>query len=145
MTNPPPCVVLDTNVVLDWLVFRDPAVAALARAIEHGAMRWIATATMHEELEQVRTRGSLACRCPHPADVIALSRRWSDPAVDAVPSLADSGLRCSDPDDQPFVDLAATAGARWLFTRDRALLALARPARSYGVEIRRPGGWRPTE
>ena len=33
--------VLDTNVVLDWLVFRNPRTAPVARALESGAMRWL--------------------------------------------------------------------------------------------------------
>jgi predicted nucleic acid-binding protein len=137
----PPNAILDTNVVLDWLVFGDPAVGPLGRAIERGDLRWIATASMHEELELVLTRGTLAVRCPQPVDVIMRSRRWSAQAEVCAPSLAGQGLRCSDPDDQPFIDLAAATRSRWLFTRDRALLALARRARGHGVEIRVPAGW----
>jgi predicted nucleic acid-binding protein len=53
------------------------------------------------------------------------------------------GLRCSDPDDQVFIDLAAEAGARWLLTHDRALLRLARRARALGVQIAQPQSWKP--
>jgi len=34
----PPSAVLDTNTVLDWLVFRDPATDELARRIETGLL-----------------------------------------------------------------------------------------------------------
>ena len=47
-------------------------------------------------------------------------------------------LQCRDPDDQMFIDLALAQRARWLLTRDRALLALARPAAAYGLEIAAP-------
>jgi predicted nucleic acid-binding protein len=51
-------------------------------------------------------------------------------------------LRCTDPDDQMFVDLALEAGARWLVSRDRAVLRLARPALPLGLAIVAPERWR---
>ena len=36
----PPSAVLDTNTVLDWLVFRDPATEQLSRHIEAGRLAW---------------------------------------------------------------------------------------------------------
>src|SRR5262245_42733415 len=48
----PPTLVLDTNVVLDWLLFADPGVAAMAAAIEAGSVRWLACAAMREEFER---------------------------------------------------------------------------------------------
>ena len=52
-----PLVVLDTNVVLDWLVFRHAPSAPLHRAIEAGELRWIATAPMRAEWDHVLARG----------------------------------------------------------------------------------------
>jgi predicted nucleic acid-binding protein len=52
------------------------------------------------------------------------------------------GLRCTDPDDQMFIDLALCTRSSWLFTRDRALLRLARRARPLGVAVIRPADWR---
>ena len=46
-------IVLDTNVVLDLLVFDDPATPALQQALDDGALRWIATPVMREELARV--------------------------------------------------------------------------------------------
>ena len=40
-----------------------------------------------------------------------------------------------------FIDLALAAGVQWLFTRDRALLRLARKARERGVIVLRPADW----
>ena len=37
-------VVLDTNVVLDWLLFANPQGQALGTAVTRGQLRWIATA-----------------------------------------------------------------------------------------------------
>jgi hypothetical protein len=57
MSRPPasspgeaPCIVLDTNVVLDWLYFRDVRCAALADAVTEHRVRWIASAPMRDEI-----------------------------------------------------------------------------------------------
>jgi len=50
-------------------------------------------------------------------------------------------LRCADPDDQMFIDLALAVRACWLFTRDKALLRLAPRARDRGVCVLRPADW----
>jgi predicted nucleic acid-binding protein len=139
-SNQTPTIVLDTNVVLDWLVFADPAVEFVAKAITSGSLRWIASQGMREELERVLTRPALSAHCTNPGVVLAAWTRCT-----TVPTGSSSstlhGLRCSDPDDQIFVDLATASRSRWLFTRDRALLALARPARAHGLDIRAPLGW----
>ena len=42
VNKPQASAVLDTNVALDWLVFRSPGVANLAAAIEANELRWSA-------------------------------------------------------------------------------------------------------
>lgn len=136
-----PIVVLDTNVVLDWLVFRDPACGALGTAIVAGALRWTATAAMREELAHVLARGHLDAWAP---DLPALWSHWDRHCVGAptpVPGGPPGRLRCSDPDDQKFIDLAVTCGARWLLSHDRAVLRLARRLRERGVDALPPGRW----
>jgi predicted nucleic acid-binding protein len=54
---------------------------------------------------------------------------------------ASAHLHCRDPDDQMFLDLALAAGARWLVSRDRALLHLRRRAQSHGLAIVTPEQW----
>jgi predicted nucleic acid-binding protein len=51
-------------------------------------------------------------------------------------------LRCTDVDDQKFIDLAIATSARWLVTRDRALLKRARRAAPLGLSIATPVQWR---
>ncbi|MFT7776961.1 putative toxin-antitoxin system toxin component, PIN family [Roseateles sp.] len=50
-------------------------------------------------------------------------------------------LVCRDPDDQKFIDLALAARARWLISRDKAVLALAKRARLRGLAILTPERW----
>jgi len=59
----------------------------------------------------------------------------TEPSARAVP-------RCADPDDQKFLQLAADGAARWLLSRDDAVLALARRTQRDGLfEILAPGPW----
>jgi uncharacterized protein len=139
LTSEPPSVVLDTNAVLDWLLFADPDMHALAAAIEHGQLRWIATAAMRGEFEHVIGRGLAAGRGTDPArfeltwDQYCIERPTAPPAH--------ARMRCTDTDDQKFLDLALAAGACWLVSRDRALLKLRSKAAALGLVIVAPGQW----
>jgi uncharacterized protein len=134
-----PPLVLDTNVLLDWLVFHDPSTAALDDAIRRGARQWIATSTMREELEQVLTRDHLLSRQTDPRFALAT---WDTFARIVAPvSIAQPGaMRCTDPDDQKFIDLALQLGAV-LLSRDRAVLHLARAGRARGIDIMTAAAW----
>jgi len=136
-----PLLVLDTNVVLDWLLFRNPDCAALHTALTDGTARWIATAAMRDELAHVLGRGRLDAWRP---DLPTLWAAWdrhcsivATPLVTAAPARP----RCGDPDDQKFIDLAVAAPARWLVSRDRAVLKLARRLQSMGIQVTVPGRW----
>ena len=149
LTSEVPQIVLDTNVVLDWLLFGEPAVAELTQAISAGRLRWVATAAMREELAHVLTRGLAAARG---AEASALLAAWDRHAALQPEPPSDRLLRVTDPDDQKFVDLALHVRARWLVSRDRAVLKLARRAaaqrptasrscrRTAGNEKGRPAG-----
>lgn len=134
-----PAVVIDTNTVLDWLLFNEPSVAPLAAAVACGKVRWLACDLMQIECEHVLDRARLARWQPDPQRV---AEAWGRHAsMLPAPSSALTWPRCTDPDDQIYIDLAIAAGARWLVTRDRALLRLRRRAAAYGVQILRPNEW----
>jgi predicted nucleic acid-binding protein len=132
-------VVFDTNVVLDWLWFGDPRVQAVAGAVRAGRLHWLGSAPMRDELAAVMARGHLPERGREPSAVLAEFDQWCrlDMPAPAAP------LRCSDPDDQKFVDLALGMRATALFTRDRCVLRLARPARTFGLWVGTPESWGP--
>lgn len=134
-----PLVVLDTQVVMDWLVFSEPGVQPLVAALEAGELCWIGLPRMLDELRHVLGRGVAAQHQPDLARIEAtfarLCRMQEQPPPPAV------RLVCRDPDDQIFIDLALAAGARWLISRDRAVLALAKRARKLGLEILGPATW----
>jgi len=132
--------VLDTNVVLDWLVFRDPSSAPLSDAILSGRAVWLASASMRQELEHVLTRGSLDAWSPDLAVVRSAWERWGRLVDEPLPR-PHGGLRCTDPDDQVFLDLALQHRATCLLSRDRALLRLDGAARRLGLRVLTPEGW----
>ena len=132
--------VIDTNVVLDWLVFGNADAAELAGLITSRRLRWLVTPAMREELEHVLTRGTLERWRPQPDRVLHDWDTWSQ-AVPAPTQWVTHAVHCADPDDQKFIDLAIGTRSSWLFTRDRSLLKLARRARWLGVEIVTPCAW----
>lgn len=132
-----PGVVLDTNAVLDWLVFRDPGMRIWAQAIEQARLQWLACASMRDELQRTLAYAQLVRWQPDPAQVLATFDRWSC-ACSPPPGTLLPGLQCTDPDDQVFVDLGLAEGARWLVTHDRALLRMARATRRRGLLVLRP-------
>ena len=127
-------VVLDTNVALDLLVFDDPSVQALRAALAGGQLRWLALPGMRDELARVltypRVEAYLALRGRPAQEVLAAfdaTSHCSAPAP-AAP------VRCSDPDDQPFLDLALVHGAL-LLSKDKAVLATRQRMAALGVEL----------
>ena len=133
-----PNLVLDTNAVLDWLVFNHPASQPITLAIESGHVQWIVNAAVRDELAHVLARGVVDRWQP---DIAHLWLTWERHAVlveQPPPGSPQRRPQCTDTDDQKFVDLALDSGARWLITRDRALLKLARRARSLGLAIVTP-------
>ena len=136
--------VLDTNVVLDWLWFDDPRLAVLAAQVQAGTLGWLGTVAMRAELTAVLGRDSLPARPRTAGAVLADYDRWCRLQPPA-PAQAKAPLRCSDADDQKFVDLALTLAGPGrevaLLTRDRAVLRLARPARARGLWIGLPERW----
>ena len=143
MTPPdsaPPTVVLDTNVVLDWLVFRNQGCAPLAAALVAGELRWVATAAMRDELADVLARGHLDAWAP---DLATIWAHWDRhcTVLTPAPTGPPGRLRCSDPDDQKFIDLAVACSAHLLLSRDRAVLKLARRLREHGIDTLPPDRW----
>jgi len=137
-----PALILDTNVVLDWLVFRDARWDSLWCSLESRQVKWVASPPMQSEFEQVIARPTLVRHIPDPQWLAAQWLRWVHP-VNSAPDTPRSHPRCSDPDDQKFIDLGIHLRARALISRDRAVLRCARRARVLGLEILAPQEWVP--
>lgn len=127
-------VVLDTNIVLDLFVFADEAARPLRSRLEDGDLRWLATASMRDELERVLAYAQIAARLAFSglaaADVLGIFDRHSVQV--GVPAKAP--VTCKDPDDQQFVDLAV-ANRAILLSKDRAVLALTKRLERLAVHV----------
>ena len=137
-----PRIVLDTNVCLDLLLFRDPHCALLAAALAGGRLVALGNDRTGAEWRRVLAYPALGLDAAAQARLVAAwdarTTRLAWTPAPALPALP----RCKDPDDQVFLELAAAGGARWLLSRDRHLLALAgRCRRSRGFDIATPEAW----
>jgi predicted nucleic acid-binding protein len=143
-----PDIILDTNVVLDWLVFEHSSGLAVGRAITIGEVRWIVSPPMQEELIDVLGRlltlPTLTRWSTRHAPALAGMRAWAHPVPAPGPLPHGERLRCTDPDDQCFIDLAIFRRTPSLLTRDHALRRLARRARPLGVAVLTPEAWAQT-
>lgn len=134
--------VLDTQVVLDWLWFGDSHATAIGQAVLTGQLRWIWTTRMHAELAHVLPRLRPSASGVDCERVLTYSLEAAQLAS-APAASATAALRCSDPSDQKFIDLALSLPRSWLFSRDRAVLKLARRAAALGCQIVEPARWNP--
>ncbi len=129
-------VVIDSNIALDLLVFADPTTTALGVALDGGQVRWIATASMRAELARVLDYPKLAPRVAfHGLTRDAVLARF-DALAQLLPEAPRAPVRCHDPDDQVFVDLAWSRQAR-LLSKDHHLLRLKKRLHPWGVAVAR--------
>ncbi|MBX3645559.1 MAG: putative toxin-antitoxin system toxin component, PIN family [Rubrivivax sp.] len=138
-TPTPPVVVLDTNVVLDCLLFQDPGTTTLRAALQAGQLRWVVCARMREEFRRTLQRDALSKWQPDSEHLLTLFDRHATLRPD--PPAAPLRLRCDDANDQVFIDLALASGAAWLLSHDKAVLRLRRRVPAGGPRICRPADW----
>ena len=136
--------VLDTNIVLDCLVFRDAATSELMAAIEAQRVQALVHQYTLDELERVLAYPQ--CRLAVTGQQQVLQRYLATATVASMPDgfnrndlLLPAGFpRCRDRDDEPFLALAYHTHADGLITKDKAVLKLRRKARKFGVAILTP-------
>jgi putative PIN family toxin of toxin-antitoxin system len=129
--RPPRRAVFDTNVLLDFWVFDDARVAALRGAVERGDVVALRGGPLVDELSDVLGRPVFGLTNERRCTILRLWDRLALP----VERVFGAPLACTDPHDQKFLDVAHSAGADWLVTKDKALLKLARRARTLGLQI----------
>ncbi|MCW5651397.1 MAG: putative toxin-antitoxin system toxin component, PIN family [Ramlibacter sp.] len=126
------CVILDTNIVLDAFVFDDAAAQPLREGLAAGALQWLATPAMREELARVLAYPKIVPRLAFygldASQVLAAFDRHAR-VVDAAPR---ADVACKDADDQKFIDLAVAHGAL-LLSKDHAVLCMAKRLAARGA------------
>lgn len=133
--------VLDTNVVIDWLVFDDPFMAPLRDGVPAGRVQVLTHPPAIEELERVLGYKSLKLDAHRQASI--LQRYRAQTTMAALPEsfslknlLTPGGFpRCRDRDDQPFLALAFHTKCDALVSRDDAVYGLKGRASKFGVTI----------
>lgn len=141
--SPPaaPVVVLDTNVCLDLFVFHDPRWNALLEAMQQGRVRAVTRSDCRNEWQVVLGYRQL----PLDEDSRAASMAAFDSLISCGEFPPMPGIvlpRCTDGDDQKFLELARDAKAAWLISKDKALLKLARKTAQAGLfRIGLPQTW----
>ena len=126
--------VLDTNMVLDLLVFNDPAIAPVRALLADGELRWIADAAQRVELERVLGYPQIAPRVAFYGLSSASVLAAFDAGVDYQPEAPAIQIVCKDPDDQHFLALAVQHRAL-LLSKDKAVLVLRKRLALRGATV----------
>lgn len=123
-------IVIDTNVCLDLFVFLDPRWAKLSNDLKNGNIKAITREDCRNEWLAVLKYPHLPIKPESMEQIIATF----DSCIEVVaPELKTMPLpRCSDKDDQKFLEIARDANANALITKDKALLKLARKLQQLG-------------
>ena len=143
MNTPEPALsaVFDTNICLDFFIFHDPVSCQLLNYLKTGKLLAVTRTDCREEFLTVLDYPKLA-----------LSEHDKEQAIagfDHFMKLTDTETKnrdflpiCKDPDDQKFLETAFDTNAKILFTKDKALLKLARHNRKRGLfRIISPRQW----
>lgn len=139
--HPPLTLVLDTNVIIDWLVFDDPRLTPLTQAVHKRHVRALTHEPAIEELRRVLNYPAFKLGVERQSAILAQYLAHSDRAtLPAGFSLEQQGTptgfpRCRDADDQHFLALAFHSRTDALVSRDKAVLKLKRQASKFGVNI----------
>ncbi len=118
-------IVLDTNAVLDLLLWHNAELDCVARALADGRARLHCDDACLRELRTVLRYAKFGLDEAAAGELYA--RYLAQVELHPLPAEADSALpRCRDREDQKFFELAVRSGASLLVSRDRALLRLGR-------------------
>lgn len=141
-----PRVVLDSNIWVDLLVFRDPRVEAIRTALEDGAIQALIRADCREELRRVLEYPQFVRFAVDNSAALAMVDRLTTCVPLPAPAEAEEIRlpRCRDTDDQKFLELAHHAQAACLVSKDKAVLKMrSRMRRTSGVDIMLPAAFAP--
>lgn len=129
-----PCslVVIDTNIVLDLLVFAAPTAQPLRHVLASAQLHWIATTAMRDELACVLHYPHLQQRLQFYQLSVESVLAAFDAQVRTVVAPGRAPYVCRDADDQKFIDLAFTHRAI-LMSKDKAVLCMKKRLERHGA------------
>ena len=127
-------VVIDTNIVLDIWVYQDPVTPPLLQALQKGAVQWLATSPMREELLRVLDYPHIAQRRDRDGVTAQAVLAHFDRLAHLQAIAPKAPYVCKDEDDQKFIDLAVAHQAV-LLSKDKQVLRLTNRLAKLGVAV----------
>ena len=133
LTDIKPRLVLDTNVILDLLVFKDPSAEPIRLLLDARLVDALRTPASMEELIDVIGRPTFKLSRADQEAIVqvweASSRLLESTAIEPAP------FTCRDQDDQVFLDMAYSLRPALLLSKDLRVSELQAIAKRHGVEI----------
>jgi putative PIN family toxin of toxin-antitoxin system len=128
-----PRLVLDTNVILDLLVFKDPSAEPIRLVLDAKQVDAVRTQASMAELMDVIGRPTFKLSREDQATIVqaweSSSRLLENTAIDQAP------FTCRDLDDQIFLDMTYSIRPALLLSKDLRVLELHAIAKHHGIEI----------
>ena len=128
-----PRLVLDTNVILDLLVFKDPAAEVVRMALDAKLVDAVRSEASMLELIDVIQRPTFRLNQEEQSIILqaweSSTRLLENAAIEPAP------FTCRDLDDQVFINMAYSLRPALLLSKDLRVLELQAIAKRHGVEI----------
>ena len=133
LTDIKPRLVLDTNVILDLLVFKDPSAEPIRLLLDAKQVDAVRTSVSMAELIDVIGRPAFKLS---QEDQETILQAWqSNTRLLENTGIEPAPFTCRDPDDQVFLDMAYSLRPTFLLSKDLRVLELRAIAKHHGVEI----------
>lgn len=126
--------VLDTNIVLDILLFKDTKVQPLSEAIAADNILPIGHLDTYFEFADVVSRPMFQLS---DSQIDQLLHEWVKLHVVYLEPLS-TDLFCRDRDDNKFFNLAQVTGAEYLISKDKKVLKARGKAKRFGCQVIKP-------
>ncbi len=127
-------VVLDSNFILDVYFFKNETAVSLFHQLKKAGASFYRTSATFNELKHVLDREEFSKGTAFQEEILD---SWSANSIN-FESPSPSTLKCRDPLDQKFIDLASSVAPSYLISKDKDILKLQRKASKLRMKFRRP-------
>lgn len=127
-------VIFDTNLLLDFFVFRDPKTFVLWEAAKDKKFKTVTCESALSELEDVLKRPQFKIS----TDQLQAIKEEFLSVAEVLPITTEARAKCRDPLDQKFIDLTLSCSPALLISKDKLVLRCARHLRPHGSNILAP-------
>ena len=128
-----PRLILDTNVILDLLVFKDPTTEPIRLLLDAKLVDAVRSEASMLELIDVIQRPIF--KLSREAQEIILQKWESSSRLLENTAIEPAPFTCRDPDDQVFLDMAYSLRPALLLSKDLRVLELCVSAKRHGIAI----------